>query len=68
MNVCCALCSNHIAGRLFSRRDHREKTFCSVTCVEAFESRSGLTKGRVYESRPGWSPFPAVPQPTAAHC
>ena len=46
-----------------------EHVFCSFACVEAFEVRLGLPNGRVYESRPGWSSFPAVQaQPAALPC
>ena len=67
-SVSCELCGNHIAGRRFTRRDHRDKWFCSVSCVEAFETRSGLPHGRIYETRPGWSHFPAVPPQPASAC
>ena len=65
----CDLCSKSFSGRNFQRRGFREHTFCSVTCVEAFEVRASLPNGRVYESRPGWSRFPVVqPQDAALPC
>lgn len=57
----CDLCRTPFDGRTFKRRDFAEKSFCSIACVEAFESRAGLPSGRIYETRPGWSIFPAVP-------
>ncbi len=57
----CDLCGTALNGRTFKRRDFSNKSFCSIACVEAFESRSGLPGGRVYETRPGWSSFPVTP-------
>ena len=65
MNYHCDLCGTAFSGRSFSRRNYQSKRFCSISCVEAFEVRSGLPNGRIYESRPGWSSFPVV-QPAAA--
>lgn len=62
----CDLCTKTFSGRSFRRRNYLDRVFCSFVCVEAFEVRSGLPAGRVYESRPGWSRFPAVDPNTAA--
>lgn len=60
----CELCGNHVTSRRFSRRGYMNKSFCSIACVEAFEVRAGLPNGRIYETRPGWSHFPAVQAPS----
>ena len=62
----CDVCDKTFSGRTFRRRGYMEHVFCSFACVEAFEVRLGLPNGRVYESRPGWSSFPAVQAPAAA--
>ncbi len=56
----CDLCDRRVASRTFRRRNYLDRVFCSIACVEAFEVRTGLPNGRVYESRPGWSSFPAA--------
>lgn len=69
MTQFCDVCDRLLAGRTFRRRGYLDHAFCSVSCVEAFEVRAGLPNGRVYESRPGWSNFPAVqPRLTALPC
>ena len=58
MNHQCDICGAEFSGRSFKRRSFADKKFCSISCVEAFEVRSGLPNGRIYETRPGWSSFP----------
>ena len=69
MTYHCELCGSEFSGRSFTRRNYQAKRFCSISCVEAFEMRAGLPNGRIYESRPGWSSFPAVqPDPVRLPC
>lgn len=61
----CERCGEALVGRRFSRSNDRDRAFCSIVCVAAFEVSSGLPRTRIYEARPGWSCFP-VTQPDGA--
>ncbi len=62
----CDLCGTRLTGRSFKRRGCSGKSFCAIRCVEAFEIRQGLPTGRIDETRPGWSAYPAVANSAAA--
>lgn len=62
----CERCGEALAGRRFSRSSDRDRAFCSILCVAAYEVSSGLPRERIYEARPGWSSFPVAPPDAAA--